>query len=619
MAECKEKLFTEFPPISTETWMNKVTEDLKGADFSKKLVWRTNEGFEVKPMYRAEDIANFKTTDSLPGEFPFIRGTKIENKWLVRQNLEVETPSESNQKINELITKGVNSFGLKLKKDFINKDDIETLLNGIDAEQYELNFICCQMKVKDLILLVTEYFKSKNYNLSKCSGSFNGDTIGPMMLKGHIVPNFFDTLKADLDASDELPKYRVLNVNSEIINNGGSYISQELGYALAWGNDLIVKMLDAGYEIDKIAKRIKFNMGIGGNYFMEIAKFRAARMLWAQIVSQYSPKCGCSAKMKVNAATSEFNMTIYDANVNMLRSQTEAMSAALAGVDSIVVTPYDITYKNSDEFSERIARNQQLLLKEESHLDKVVDPSAGSYYIENLTVSIAEQAWKTFLEIEDKGGFIELVLKGEIQKNVNNSAAKRMQAVSSRREILLGTNQYPNFNEFALDKIQKDEHNASCGCECNKESDFEKINTSRLASQFEKLRLDTEKANNRPKAFMLTIGNLAMRLARAQFSCNFFGCAGYENIDNLGFSTVEDGVKAALEAKSDIIVLCSSDDEYVELAPKAQELIADKAILVVAGAPACMEELKAKGITNFINVKSNVLDTLQMFNEKLLK
>jgi methylmalonyl-CoA mutase len=293
------------------------------------------------------------------------------------------------------------------------------------------------------------------------------------------------------------------------------------------------------------------------------------------------------------------------------------MSAALAGVDSIVVTPYDVTYKKADEFSERIARNQQLLLKEESHLDKIVDPAAGSYYIENLTMAIAEQAWKLFLEVEDNGGFIANVLNGSVQKAVNASAQKRFAAASSRREILLGTNQYPNFNEMAASKIE--ESACNCGCSNKQEPQFETLNTARLASQFEALRLATEHASNRPKAFMLTIGNLAMRLARAQFSCNFFGCAGYQNIDNLGFESVEAGVEAALKAEADIIVLCSSDDEYAEFAPKAHELIGDKAILVVAGAPACMEDLKAAGITNFINVKSNVLETLQAFNEKLLK
>ena len=618
MAESKEKLFTEFPPISTQEWLDKVTADLKGADFTKKLVWRTNEGFNVKPMYRAEDIKDLKTTDSLPGEFPYVRGTKVHNKWLVRQNIEVTDTKSANAKMRDLLTKGVDSFGLKIQKDLITPEHIATLLDGINPIETELNFSCCQRSAAELIRTLASYFSGKGIDTAAVKGSVGCDPIGVMMKKGHEVPGYFDIIREVVEAGRSLPGYQVLAVNSILLNNAGAYIAQELGYALAWGNDLLAKLTEAGFAIDEVAKDIKFNLGIGSNYFMEIAKFRAGRMLWAQIVSQYNPECGCSAKMNVNAETSRFNMTIYDANVNMLRTQTEAMSGALAGVDSIVVTPYDAPYKNADDFSERIARNQQLLLKEESHLDKIVDPAAGSYYIENLTMAIAEEAWKLFLEVEDNGGFIANVLNGNVQKAVNASAEKRMAAASSRREILLGTNQYPNFNEMAAGKIET-EQAPKCGCNHTHEQQFETLNTNRLAEEFETLRLATEKSAKRPKAFMLTIGNLAMRLARAQFSCNFFGCAGYENIDNLGFDTIEAGVEAAMKADADIIVLCSSDDEYAELAPKALELIGDKAILVVAGAPACMDELKAAGITNYINVKSNVLETLKAFNEKLLK
>jgi methylmalonyl-CoA mutase len=351
---------------------------------------------------------------------------------------------------------------------------------------------------------------------------------------------------------------------------------------------------------------------------MELAKFRAARMLWAQIVEQYKPACPCAAKMHVHAVTSRFNQSVYDAHVNLLRSQTETMSAALAGVDSITVTPFDTPYKTPDDFSERIARNQQFLLKEESHLDKVVDPAGGSYYVETLTVSLAKEAWKLLLEVEDKGGFIAAVNDGSIQAAVNASNDKRHTDMARRKEILLGTNQYPNFGEMAAEKIETSD--GACACGCKAEGNPAKaLKTARQGSDFEALRLATERAANRPKVFMLTIGNLAMRLARAQFSSNFFGCAGYEIIDNIGFDTVEAGVNAAIEKKADIIVICSSDDEYATLAPEAFKLINGRTEFVVAGAPACTEELQAQGITNFIHVRSNVLETLQSFNARLLK
>ena len=339
-------------------------------------------------------------------------------------------------------------------------------------------------------------------------------------------------------------------------------------------------------------------------------------MLWAQIVKQYQPATEDAAKMMVCATTSRFNQTIYDAYVNLLRSQTETFSACVAGVDSIVVTPFDTPYKKPDAFSERIARNQQFLLKEESHMDKVVDPAGGSYYVEELTVAIAGEAWKLFLETEDKGGFFKAVGDGEVQRAVNASCEKRHTDVARRKEILLGTNQYPNVNEKAADKIENG--GCCCKCGCGTEKGPNALLMKRAATDFEELRLATEAAPRRPKVFMLTIGNLAMRLARAQFSTNFFGCAGYEIIDNLGFNTVEEGVDAALAKEADVVVLCSSDDEYATLAPEAFKYLNGRAEFVVAGNPACTDELKAAGINDFVHVRCNVLDTLRDFNNRLL-
>jgi methylmalonyl-CoA mutase len=255
-------------------------------------------------------------------------------------------------------------------------------------------------------------------------------------------------------------------------------------------------------------------------------------------------------------------------------------------------------------------------LKEESHFDKITDPSAGSYYIENLTGALAEQAWKLFLEIDEKG-FYEALRSGVVQDAVNASAEARFKALSNRKEILVGTNQYPNPNETMADKIQVNLSNECVDREVE-EVPLKKLNKSRLAEPFNTLRLATEKSGIRPKVFMLTIGNLAMRLARSQFSGNFFACAGYEIIDNLGFETLEEGVKAAREKDADIVVLCSGDEEYATLAPEAFELLKDgKEILVVAGAPKCMDELKEKGIEHFIHVRSNVLETLRAFNSLL--
>ncbi len=630
MAEKKLNLLADFPPISAQQWMDKITADLKGADFNKKLVWKTNEGFSVLPFYRAEDIAGLQTKDAAPGVFPFVRGTKADNEWYVRQDIVVESAKEANAKALDILYKGVTSVGFKLKKEELSADYIATLLEGIAADCVELNFGICVSAAANLATILTDYFKSKEYDVKKLQGSINFDPINRMLQAGKELTKEEVTAKAKATvlAAIGLPFYRVIGVNATTLSNGGAYIAQELGYALAWGNEYLSSLVEAGVDTSLAAKKIKFSFGVSGNYFMEIAKFRAARLLWANIVDAYQPACRvedckntvngickCAAKMRIHAETSTFNKTIFDANVNMLRTQTEAMSATLGGVNSLTVLSYDSVYKPADDFSERIARNQQLLLKEECHFDKVADPAAGSYYIETLTNEIAAQAWKIFLEVEDNGGFFAAVTSGSVQLAVKATAAARLKAVSSRREVLLGTNQFPNFNEKSpLNPPQGDLK--ICGCNCEHTA-TETIKPVRGAAEFEALRFATEGAAKRPKAFMLTIGNLAMRLARAQFSCNFFACAGYDVVDNLGFSTVEEGVAAAQKAGADIIVLCSSDDEYAELATAAYTASKDKAILVVAGAPANMDELKAQGIEYFINVKSNVLDTLKGFNQKL--
>ena len=610
----KEKLFTEFTAPTTQEWLDKIEVDLKGADFQKRLVWRTNEGFNVQPFYRREDLANLKTPDALPGEFPFVRGNKKDsNTWYVRQNIEVTDAKAANAKALDILNKGIDSLGFKIPGDMVSKETVEALLEGILCDIVEVNFVTCQRHSLELAEILVAYFEKKGYDKEKVVGSIEWDPMKKIVMKGKDVtpvlafgPKLAEALKA-------YPNFRPIAVNSDALNNAGAYIVQELGYALAWGNEYLQQLTDAGVDADLAAKSIKFNMGVSENYFMEIAKFRAARLLWAQIVKQYEPKDDNSCQMCVNATTSTYNQTLFDSYVNLLRSQTEAMSAALGSVHSMVVTPFDAPYEEATDFSERIARNQQLLIKEESHFDRIVDPSAGSYYIEHLTDALATEAWKIFLKVEEEGGFLAAIKAGTIQDDINATNVKRHGDAAKRKEFLLGTNQFPNFTEKSEGKKAKA---CACGCGQAEEPAFKAVNSTRLAADFEDLRIHTEETKV-PVAFMLTIGNLAMRQARAQFSCNFLACAGYKVIDNLGFKTVEEGVDAALEAKADIVVICSSDDEYAEYAIPAFKYLNGRAMFVVAGAPACMEDLKAAGIENYVHVKCNVLETLKEYNQKL--
>jgi methylmalonyl-CoA mutase len=617
MADMKEKLFDMFQPTSTEDWKAKIIADLKGADFDKKLVWRTNEGFNVQPFYRLEDVKDLPTLNSLPGEYPYVRGTRDNNDWLIRQDFR-GTAEEINNEARHAIDRGADAIGFQVPENF-DANALNTILNGIDLNKIEINVKCCPGCAVEVATTLVDYVKANGLEKT-FRGSINFDPFKRLLNKGVDFPKDIVAEACKLlDVVAPVEHLSCFAVDSVLLCNAGAFISQELGIALAWGAEWLTILTEAGRSVDEVAKRIKFNMGISSNYFMEIAKFRAGRLLWAEIVKAYNPECLCAAKMKVHATTSQFNQTIFDAHVNLLRSMTETMSAAIAGVDSIETLPFDLQYKRPDEFSERIARNQQLLLREESHLDKVVDPAGGSYYVETLTVSIANQAWKLFTEIEDNGGFLAQLRNGEIQKNVNASGVKRHTDVARRKEVLLGSNQYPNFNEKAAEKIETTGCACCCSGEAPAEGAVETLSYDRAASQFEALRLATERSGKRPKVFMLTIGNLAMRLARAQFSANFFGCAGYEIIDNIGFNTVQEGIDAAMEKGADVVVLCSSDDEYAQYAPEAFKLLDNRALFVVAGAPACMDDLKAQGINDFIHVRVNVLDTLKDFNDKLLK
>lgn len=601
MSNTKEKLFGEFQAPTKQEWLDKIAVDLKGADFQKRLVWKTPEGFSVQPFYQRDDVERLSTPYSMPGEFPFVRGNKKnDNTWYIRQEIEADDAKVANAKALDILNKGIDSLSFTIPGDSVSAEFVETLLKDIYCDCVELNFNTCKRHSVELAEILVAYFEKKGYDKEKIVGSIDWDPMDKI-LQGkpvdHIM-NVMNTYAVPLvNTLKDYPNFRCITVNAVTLNNKGAYCMQELGYALAWGNEYMQQLTDAGVDATLAAKKIKFNMGISENYFMEIAKFRAGRMLWAEIVKQYNPQCDCACQMIVNAITTEYNMTIFDAHVNLLRSQTETMSAALAGVHSIVVTPFDAAYEKPDDFSERIARNQQLLLKEECHFNIVVDPSAGSYYIETLTESLAKEAWKEFLAVEEKGGFLEAIKSGAVQEDIDATNAKRHTLAAQRREFILGTNQFPNFNEKSEGKRP--------------------LNNTRLAADFENLRLATEGAAKQPVAFMLTIGNLVWRQARAQFSCNFLATAGYKVIDNLGFPTVEEGVEAAMKANADIVVLCSSDEEYAEYAVPAFKALNNRAMFVVAGAPECMEDLKKEGIENFIHVKVNQLETLKEFNAKL--
>ena len=613
----KEKLFSTFPPVSTEAWEAKINADLKGADYNKKLTWKTGEGFNARPYYRKEDLDAIQYLDNFPGSFPFVRGQKInDNDWYVRQDIVVGDMSEANQKALDILMKGVDSLGFILDENReYSREDLDLLLKNIFAEMVEINFVCGKnaLTVMENHLEMLVHY---NRDFEKIYGSVDFDPLGRLILKGNYYRSEdedFDMARKIIGIAAHLPHFTVVSVHGQHFHNAGASIVEELAFSLSAGSEYLTQLTERGLSVNEVAPKIKFNFAIGSDYFMEIAKVRAARMLWAQIVKAYGAGSEEICAMNIHAITSKWNMTVYDPYVNMLRTTTGSMASAIAGVDSLTVRPFDIGSEEPTLFSERIARSQQLLLKEESYFNKVADPGAGSYYIENLTDSIAAEAWKIFLEVDSKGGCLAALKEGFIQQVIRDTADKKNTDIATRKEVLLGTNEYPNFTEH-IEK-QPDPGVLLPEDQTGPDAIIETIKPFRGAMAFEQLRVQTDHYSmnhKRPVAFMFTYGNQAMRIARSQFSRNFFACAGYEVIDNPGFGTVEEGVKASLESKADIVVICSSDDEYPGIAPKVYEQLKDKAILVIAGYPKdSIEELKKLGISHFIHARSNVLETLQ--------
>ena len=637
MAEKNISLFEEFPPVSTDEWMAKIEADLKGRDFEKALVWRTNEGFSVKPFYRAEDLEKLSFVETLPGQYPYVRGNKTSgNDWFIRQDIKVVDVGAANKKALEILQKGVNSLGFVFEGcNELSISDIETLFKDICLDAIEVNLVCC-CKNTSYARLLAQYITTKYGDGAKVKASVKIDPLGTFTRNGAFNEDAFPELKTLVGETTSLKNFSTLSVNGKFLRDAGSSIVQELGFSLAMGAEYLTRLTEAGASAYKVASKIKFNFGVGPNYFLEIAKLRAARLLWSKIVEAYEPTCECGtdcdcngeckdgvckccAKMLIHSENTIFNKTVYDPYVNMLRTQTEAMSAVLGGTDSLTVLPFNAIYEESTPFSERIARNQQILLKEESHFDKIADPAAGSYYIETLTDSIAEQAWKLFLDVQEKGGYVEAFKQGFVQDMINASSAKIDAALATRRDNLLGTNQFPNFSEYMEKELSEEVFNKKV---CRSENAIvEPLARYRGAQAFERLRAATDAysaGNKRPLVFMLTIGNLTMRKARAQFAGNFFAVAGFTVLEGKGYKTVEEGVADAVEADADIVVVCSSDDEYAVFAPAVAQMLIDP-ILVVAGNPACREELEAKGIKNFIHVRSNLLEELKAFQSQLIK
>ncbi len=612
----------DFPPTSTEAWEEKIQKDLKGADYFRKLIWRTIEGFNVRPYYRSEDLKGIKHLHIHPGVYPWVR-SKADggNSWFIRQDIDARGDAgEANRRALDVLNRGVDAIGYKLDESKKPDDsELQALLKDICLPAIEMNFEA-GAQAPAVVDFLRSRVEKEGLDKKELRCAVDYSPLDELTQKGRIElgeSEAFDQAARLIEDTKDWQQLSVIEIKASTLHNAGASIVQELGYALAMGNEYLARLTDRGLSVDEAAPRLRFTFGIGPAYFLEIAKLRAARMLWAKLVGAYQPNDQAATQMRIHCETSRWNQTVYDPYVNMLRGTTEAMSAVLGGTDSLSVTPYDEPFEQPTDFARRISRNTQIILKEEANFDKVVDPAGGAYYIENLTQSIGEHAWCLFQETENEGGYIEAFRKSKVQPRIREVADKRNKNLAMRKEALVGVNLYPNANEVMESDYDASTLETSTADATGAEAD--PIQPYRGAEEIEQLRLKTErKAQKRPKTFMLTIGDKKMRRARAQFSSSFFAAAGFEIADNIGFESVKEGADTARQQDADIVVVCSSDQEYPEYAPRVYDELKDEAIVVVAGYPKdSIEELQQKGLKHFIHIKSNLVQTLGQFQKEL--
>lgn len=575
-----DNLLQEFPPVSTELWEEVIGKDLKGADYNKKLIWQTEEGFSVKPYYRAEDIAGLDYMDAAPGEFPYARGARPSGDWRIREEIDEVNPEQANLAAQYAAAAGAEEIAF-CHAAIGNPSDLGMLLVNLDRVPVHFEN-ASQLLIRLLIDRIKERPKS-----AQVSTGFDA------------VSDFDVAAEVIQAAPDGLTPF---TIHGERLEESGATAVEEVGFALAAGIDYLAGMQARGVSIERAAASLQFSFAIGANFFFQIAKLRAFRMLWARAVESFGGSEE-SGKACIHARTSRWNKTVYDSHVNILRGTTEAMSAVLGGADSVSVAPFDECYRAPDAASRRLARNTQILLKQEALLSRVADPGAGAYCLEAITDFIAREGWSRMQTIEAAGGYGKAQADGTIARALANSMAACEKAVITRRRVFTGTNQYASASERALDRI--DSSRAMGG--------------SRGAQTYEQLRLRTERHAARtgktPHVLLAEFGDVKMRTARSGFASNFFACAGFGVITQR-FSSARD--IAASDA--DLLVLCSSDAEYAAL---AAEVMSDlkrsgrKTPVIIAGNPACVEELCAAGVADFVHIRSNPIEFLTTWQGKL--
>lgn len=708
--ELKLNLRQDFPPPTYEAWRKEAERSLKGVAFEKALITQTYEGIALQPIYRQEDLEKLPLPESFPGFAPYLRGCRPAlpaggAPWQIAQEILCSHPAEFNEALRQDLERGQTAVYMLLDQPTragrdsdqgipgeVGKEgmplstlkDLETALNGIDLQKFPLyiNAGCSGLLAAAFLAAL---LKKQGKDLSAVNGAIETGPFGELLRTGSLpaaLEQLYDEMAVlTFWALRHAPGLQTLAVHGDLFNNAGGNAVQELAFAVAAGVEYLREMLSRNLAIDDVAPRVRFRFALGSNFFMEIAKLRAARMVWSQIVREFGGREEAQ-KMRIHARTSIWNKTLYDPYVNMLRATTEALSGIVGGCESLHVGTFDEAAGMPDEFSRRIARNTQIILQEESHLDRVIDPAGGSWYVETLTRQVAEKAWKLFQEVEAQGGMFRALESGFPQAQIAEIAQKRAENIARRKDKFIGTNIYPNLNEEPLPGRQPDypaifqqrlrylknfrdsrastQHfhsleklspmgsdqadrlmealveAALAGATLGELSQalrsgrgttpsISPLKLQRGAERFENLRrameAHREKTGALPKVFLANMGTVSQYKARADFSAGFFQVAGFEVLDAGGFSTPEAAAEAALASGASIVVICSTDENYpAVVAPLAGRIkqANSQLLVVLAGYPQDqVERYLQAGVDEFIHIRANAVELLGKFMQRL--
>jgi len=577
---------------------------LKGAGF-EKLVWHTLDGLTIQPFYTAHDQDTRRT----------LRKGQPGNDWLIRQDISAPSFEAIRQQIQDTLKGGANSLGLHLDENF-PQENVIRLIEHLPLDNMAIH-LSGSGASETLLDMLSQAAEKQGTSLAQLTGSITGHALTWLIQGDNAdVAHAMDERAAVLDKLvPSEARLHAISIDARSYHHAGASMAQELGCTLATASEYLVQMTERSHSVADIVARMRFEVSVGTSFIPEIAKLRALRLLFGQVVHAFDESL-TAPKAFLRADTSRWSLTLYDPHVNLLRSTTEATAAILSGCDELSIQPYDGATGQPSAHARRLALNIQHILKHEANLDVVADPAAGSHFLETLTDELASAGWAFFQEIEARGGLIAALQNGFIQQEIETSRKQRFSRIDAGQTVFVGTNAFPQIAESRLDDAPAD--SAS-------KTPSDALPAVRGPAHFEALRLRTERharqTGHTPRVIPLMLGDPVMANARATFARNVFGVAGFDILPEQRHETPEQAASDAMDAEADIVVLCSADAMYTEIAAPICEQLATSPkppLVVVAGNPEeAMDRLKSMGVDAFIHRKTHLLDALIDFQDRL--